>query len=69
MGEKPRQDTQQTEKKGGKKGTTRGGGGRPPLDPDQCAYCKEYRHWKSECPKLKEAKKSKPVLALHENSE
>lgn len=24
---------------------------RPPLSPDQCAYCKGMGHWKSECPK------------------
>jgi hypothetical protein len=25
---------------------------RPRLDQGQCAYCKEYGHWKKECPKL-----------------
>lgn len=28
-------------------------GKRPPLDKEQCAYCKEMGHWRKDCPKLK----------------
>lgn len=36
-----------------KPGQGRQGGDRrrPPLDKDQCAYCKEKGHWAKECPK------------------
>lgn len=39
---------------------------RPPLDKDQCAYCKEKGHWMKECPKRKE-KRSPRVLSLEED--
>lgn len=29
---------------------------RPPLEKNQCAYCKEKGHWAQECPKKKETK-------------
>lgn len=37
-------------------------GKRKPLDRDQCAYCKEYRHWKNECPKRPGASGATPLL-------
>ncbi|XP_023604502.1 uncharacterized protein LOC111824488 [Myotis lucifugus] len=44
-------------------------GPRPNLDPDQCAYCKEYGHWKKNCPKLKKGLQAKQptLLALDED--
>jgi hypothetical protein len=36
----------------GRTGPTRPRRDRPRLDQGQCAYCKEYGHWKKECPKL-----------------
>lgn len=57
--------TGQKKKQEGQKGK-RQGGNRPPLDRDQCAYCKEKGHWKSECP---QKPKKDPVLALHEDSD
>lgn len=43
-------------------------GNRPPLDKDQCAYYKEYRHWKRECPK-RPGRAAKQTLALQEDSD
>lgn len=37
--------------------------GRPPLDKDQCAYCKEKGHWARECPRKKNVREAK-VLSL-----
>lgn len=54
------------------KGRNRQGnlGDRPPLDKDQCAYCKERGHWKRECPKRQDKRtEAKPILALHEDSD
>ena len=34
---------------------------RPPLEKDQCAYCKDKGHWARECPKKKQGMK---VLSL-----
>lgn len=37
------------------RGNGRGGrSARPPLRPNQCAYCREVGHWKRECPKQRE---------------
>jgi hypothetical protein len=38
---------------------------RPPLEKDQCAYCKEKGHWARDCPKKKQ--RGHKVLALEEN--
>nr|XP_012997476.1 uncharacterized protein LOC106025342 [Cavia porcellus] len=38
-------------------------GRRPPLDKEQCAYCKEMGHWRKDCPTLK-AKLEKKAKAL-----
>uniref|UniRef100_A0A5F9D197 CCHC-type domain-containing protein n=1 Tax=Oryctolagus cuniculus TaxID=9986 RepID=A0A5F9D197_RABIT len=44
---------------------------RPPLDSDQCAYCKDKGHWMRDCPKKKAAQLKAPsapaVLALEED--
>ncbi|XP_062961832.1 uncharacterized protein LOC134384148 [Cynocephalus volans] len=37
---------------------------RPPLDRDQCAYCKEKGHWARECPRKKKNDKKARVLSL-----
>ena len=37
---------------------------RPPLEKDQCAYCKEKGHWARECPKKKQEAK---VLSLDDD--
>ncbi|XP_062936687.1 RNA-binding protein 25-like [Cynocephalus volans] len=37
--------------------------GRPPLDKDQCAYCKEKGHWARGCPRKKNIREAK-VLSL-----
>ena len=39
--------------KDGKTPITKRGKPRAPLARDQCAYCKEKRHWKNECPNRK----------------
>lgn len=52
-------------RQGDRKGTNLGGS-RPPLDRDQCAYCKEKGHWKNECPNKG---REKPILALNEDSD
>ena len=36
---------------------------RPPLDKDQCAYCREMGHWHRNCPRLK-AKREKDAKIL-----
>ena len=40
-------------KKGERKPKSETKSQRPPLDKNQCAYCKETGHWRKDCPKLK----------------
>lgn len=42
-----------------------GRGGRSPLGPNQCAYCKEEGHWARECPKKLKGR-GRQVLALED---
>lgn len=45
---------------------------KPTLEKDQCVYCKNTRHWKSSCPKLKERERHSrvdPVMAVEEDSD
>lgn len=44
-----------------------GGPSRPPLDKDQCAYCKEKGHWARDCPKKKTDTRPPKVLTLEDN--
>jgi hypothetical protein len=39
----------------------------PPLDKDQCAYCKEKGHWARDCPKKKTDIRLPKVLTLEDD--
>ncbi|XP_045386557.1 uncharacterized protein LOC123629763 [Lemur catta] len=43
--------------------------GRSDVGPNQCAYCKEYGHWKKDCPLLQQKKGDQPALVLAEETE
>ena len=40
---------------------------RPPLDKDQCAYCKEKGHWARDCPKKETDTRLPKVLTLEDD--
>lgn len=43
--------------------------GRGDLTPNQCAYCKEYGHWKKDCPLLQKKGEGQPTPVLVEGTE
>ncbi|KAK1330409.1 hypothetical protein QTO34_010598 [Cnephaeus nilssonii] len=49
-----KESSSQTDKKG--KQEPRPGGRRTNLKGDQCAHCKDFGHWKNECPKLQKGR-------------
>lgn len=52
--------------KGDSKGNNLGQRRHSPLDPDQCAYCKDKGHWAKECSQKKNTQSKPAVLALEE---